>query len=95
MAISKVVYGNTTLIDISEDTVDAAAMLSGTTAHKANGEAVTGNIVSKAAATYTPSASTQSIPSGVYLAGAQTIAPIPISVDNHRLILPEGLISVG
>lgn len=46
------------------------------------------------ASTYTPSAATQTIPSGVYLTGAQTIEPIPIGVDNHRLILPEGLISV-
>ena len=46
------------------------------------------------ASTYTPSSTTQTIPSGVYLTGVQTIEPIPISVDNHRLILPEGLISV-
>ena len=47
-----------------------------------------------AASSYTPSASTQTIPSGVFLTGVQTINPIPIGVDNHRLILPEGLISV-
>lgn len=51
-------------------------------------------VATLSAATYTPSASTQSIPSGVYLAGDQIIEPIPIAVDNHRLILPEGLISV-
>lgn len=94
MAISKVVYGNTTLIDISEDTVAAAALLSGITAHGSNGESITGIINELSATTYTPSASTQTIPSGVYLSGDQTIAPIPISVDNHRLILPEGLIIV-
>ena len=43
MAISKVIYGNTTLIDLTSDTVDAAHMLSGYTAHGADGEAVTGS----------------------------------------------------
>ena len=52
------------------------------------------SITTKSAATYTPSAATQTIPSGVYLSGVQTIEPIPISVSEHRLILPEGLISV-
>ena len=42
-----------------------------------NGELINGTIVSKAAATYTPSSTTQTIPSGVYLAGAQTISAIP------------------
>ena len=52
------------------------------------------SLTTRAATSYTPSASTQTIPSGVYLTGAQTIQPIPIGVDNHRLILPEGLIGV-
>lgn len=52
------------------------------------------SLTTKAAASYTPSASTQTIPSGVFLTGVQTINPIPIGVDNHRLILPEGLIGV-
>lgn len=43
MAISKVIYGNTTLIDLTSDTVDSAHMLSGYTAHGADGEAVTGS----------------------------------------------------
>lgn len=46
------------------------------------------------ASTYTPSSTTQTIPSGVYLTGVQTIEPIPIAVDNHRLIVPEGYIGV-
>lgn len=94
MAINKVVYGGTTLVDLTGDTVASNKMLQGTTAHGADGSVISGIIPSKAAASYTPSASTQTIPSGVYLTGTQTINPIPISVDNHRLILPEGLISV-
>lgn len=42
MAISKVVYGNTTLIDLTTDTVEASNLLEGETAHKADGTSVTG-----------------------------------------------------
>ena len=41
--VSKVIYGNTTLIDLTDDTVIASALLSGYTAHKADGAPVTGN----------------------------------------------------
>ena len=41
--ISKVVYGNETLIDLTSDTVAAAALLSGYTAHGADGAPITGN----------------------------------------------------
>ena len=42
MGVSKVVYGNETLMDISGDSVTAATLLSGETAHGADGEAITG-----------------------------------------------------
>ena len=42
MAISKVVYGNTTLIDLTSDTIAAADLAYGKTAHGADGEAITG-----------------------------------------------------
>ena len=42
MAISKVIYGNTTLMDLTQDTVDASHLLSGYTAHGADGAAVSG-----------------------------------------------------
>lgn len=40
--ISKVVYGNTTLIDLTDDTVVASALLSGFSAHGANGAPIAG-----------------------------------------------------
>lgn len=40
--ISKVVYGNQTLIDLTSDSVVASALLSGYTAHGADGEAISG-----------------------------------------------------
>lgn len=42
MAISKVVYGGNTLIDLTADTIQADKLLKGYTAHGADGEAVTG-----------------------------------------------------
>lgn len=41
--ISKVVYGNETLLDLTDDTVVAAALLSGYTAHGADGAPITGS----------------------------------------------------
>lgn len=42
MAISKVVYGGNTLIDLTADTVTAAKILAGYTAHGADGEKING-----------------------------------------------------
>ena len=40
--VNKVVYGGTTLIDLTSDTVDAAHLAQGYTAHDRSGAAVTG-----------------------------------------------------
>ena len=42
MAISKVIYGGKTLIDLTNDSVTADKLLTGTTAHSADGEVITG-----------------------------------------------------
>lgn len=41
--VSKVIYGNETIMDISDDTVTASALLSGYTAHDGSGAPITGN----------------------------------------------------
>lgn len=43
--ISKVVYGNQTLIDLTSDTVTSGTLVSGATAHGADGEAITGTAI--------------------------------------------------
>ena len=44
MAINKVVYGNQTLIDLTQDTIIASKMLLGRTAHAADGSQITGTM---------------------------------------------------
>lgn len=66
--------GTATFYDTSDATLDNGnKMLSGNTAY-ANGVKYTGSISSKAAETYTPTTSDQTIAAGQYLSGAQTIA---------------------
>lgn len=45
MAVSKVVLGNQTVMDITDSTVDAGSLLAGKKAYGANGEAVNGSLV--------------------------------------------------
>ena len=45
MAVNKVVYGTTVLVDLTEDTVTPDKLLKGATAHDASGEQVTGTHV--------------------------------------------------
>lgn len=44
MAYNKVVYGSDVLIDLTADTVTAGTMVKNTTAHAADGSAVTGTL---------------------------------------------------
>lgn len=67
--------GTAKFYDASECDVVAGSMLNGVRAIGANGE-VTGNIASKAAATYTPSNTAQTIAAQQYLSGAQTIEAV-------------------
>ncbi len=71
--ISKIVYGGETLIDLTGDDVTPEKLLEGTTAHGKDGDKITGTIPSKSAQTYTPSTVNQTISSGTYLSGTQTI----------------------
>lgn len=58
-------------------TATAAQVLSGYTFTNASSVGLTGTMQSKSAATYTPGDSAQTIASGQYLSGAQTISAVP------------------
>lgn len=73
--IPKAGGGTATFWDATDATVTAGAMLNGVKGIGSNGE-VTGNIQSKAAASYRPSSSDQSIAASQYLSGAQTIKAV-------------------
>lgn len=47
MAVNKVVYGTTVLVDLTSDTVTAANLVSGVTAHAKDGSAITGSLVTQ------------------------------------------------
>lgn len=65
--------GTARFMDTSDADATSAQMLNGVTGY-VNGSKVTGNIQSKAAQTYTPGTSDQTIASGQYLSGNQTIS---------------------
>lgn len=44
MAVNKVVYGTTVLVDLTEDTVTPDKLLKGATAHDASGQPITGTL---------------------------------------------------
>lgn len=70
--IPKVGGGTAKFMDTDDGTATASDMLSGATAY-VNGTKITGQISGKSAETYTPTTSDQTIASGQYLSGAQTI----------------------
>lgn len=68
MAYSKIILNGETLIDVTNDTVDAEDLLSGETATKNNGTKVTGTIATKSSSDLTVSGATVTVPAGYYSA---------------------------
>lgn len=64
MAVSKVVLGDETLIDLTGDSVSSENLLQGATAHAANGEQITGGVVVTPMYTGTKSAIEEAIALG-------------------------------
>ncbi|MBP3920483.1 MAG: hypothetical protein J6D28_02845 [Bacilli bacterium] len=64
MAVSKVVLGDETLVDLTSDTVSSDTLLEGATAHAANGELIEGKVSVQLIFTGTKSAINALIDSG-------------------------------
>lgn len=97
---NKIIINGTTRIDLSGDTVSAASLLSGTTAHDRSGAPITGSMPSLADATSDATASAAGILSGTtaYISGAKVTGSMPnvgeqvITIDD---INDEIAISAG
>lgn len=78
MGVSKVIYGNTTLIDLTMDTVVSNALLNGYTAHGADGNSITGNCTFDAdTSDANATASTILIGSNAYVNGTKIEGEMP------------------
>ena len=78
MAVNKIIYNARVLLDLTADTVDAASLLAGKTAHDKSGAAITGTMPDIAAATKTLTAADASytIPAGHH-GGAGVVQIVP------------------
>ena len=70
MAIAKVILNGVTQMDVTDKTVTAGSMLSGTTALKNDGTDITGSIESKTSSDLTASGATVTAPAGYYASAA-------------------------
>lgn len=70
MAIAKVILNGVTQMDVTDKTVTAGSMLSGTTALKNDGTDITGSIASKTSSDLTASGATVTAPAGFYPSNA-------------------------
>jgi hypothetical protein len=89
MAISKVIYAGRTLVDLTSDTVDAAHLAKGYTAHDAGGEAVTGTH-EEAWSTGVAEYDQQTAGVAAYLQATKDY-----TVSNHETVSHASMLSAG
>ena len=76
------VSGSPSVVDTADGTATAGHILSGATGY-VNGSKITGTIPSKGSATITPTTYTQTIASGQYISGTQTIPGDPDLIASN------------
>ena len=95
MAVSKVVFGNQTVMDITDSTVDAGSLLAGKKAYGANGVAVNGSLVVSDRIRWNEaktSVKKNLIPNK---AATQTINGITFTVNSDGSVLVNGTNTAG
>ena len=101
MTPSAMVTSINKLADVSSDTVTAAKMLYGTTAHNSSGTKITGSIATKTSSDLTASGATVSVPAGYYASSVSksvstaTQATPSISVSTGGKITASSTQSAG
>ncbi len=93
--VNKVVYGNTTLIDLTGDDVTATSVLSGKKFHLPSGAAATGTIATKTSSNLTASGKTVTVPAGYYASQytkdvATGSATAPASISGSSATVSTG-----
>ena len=88
--------GDAVFWDISDATVNSAAQVrNGVVVHGSDGTKYTGNMTEKAAATFKPSSSDQTVTANQYLTGAQTFSAVTTTNLNAAYIANGITIKVG
>lgn len=94
MAVNKVVYGTTVLVDLTEDTVTADKLLKGETAHDAAGEPITGTMepgIDTSDATATPDDMAKGVTA--YVKGEKVTGNVDVYSGKSTSFLSEKQIS--
>lgn len=88
--VNKVVINGATKIDLTGDTVSAATLLSGTTAHDRSGATITGTMPSVADATADSNATASTILTGssAYVAGAKVNGSMP-NIGEQEIVIDD------
>ena len=81
---NKIIYGNQTLIDLTQDTITTDKLLAGYTAHDATGAAITGTIQSKTSNDISIVGTEVNIPTGYYLSADKNIDGIQLTVPENN-----------
>ena len=83
--VNKVIFGNDTLIDLSSDTIEASALISGLTAHDKSGAAIIGTMPTRNGLDFNLAFQNNgkfgiSVPYGCYTQGILTVEGVQISI---------------
>lgn len=95
MAISKVIFNGTTLMDVTGNTVTSSTLVSPETATKADGTEITGALVAKSASDLTASGATVTVPAGVYSTQAQKSVGSGVATSASTISGSSATITTG
>lgn len=81
---NKIIYGNQTLIDLTQDTITTDKLLAGYIAHDATGATITGTIQSKTSNDISIVGTEVNVPTGYYVSADKNIDGIQLTVPESN-----------